>query len=163
MPKWAYALAAAAGLVLAAVLIAPRLIDRREPVSPAEPSQIPKASAIQPAQPAPKASAPPPKAAVRNEIIHRVLPEVPSEARRTIQGRVKVSVRVRVDPSGNVAEANLDSAGPSKYFAQLALQTARRWKFAPMPDADPGRPREWVLHFEFERTGTKVAPVRRAT
>lgn len=167
MLKGAYALAATAGLVLAAFVIAPRLIDRREPVSPAEPLQIPKASAIQPAQPAPAQPAPkapaPPRAAVRNEIIQRVLPEVPSQARRTIQGRVKVSVRVRVDPSGNVAEANLDSAGPSKYFAQLALQTARRWKFAPMPDADPGRPREWVLHFEFERTGTKVAPVRRAT
>ena len=156
MPKWAYALAAAAGLVLATVLIAPRLIDRESPPAPAKLPQISEAPPVE-------TPAPPPKAAVRNEIIQRVLPEVPSQARRTIQGRVKVSVRVRVDPSGNVAEAKLDSAGPSKYFAQLALQAARRWKFAPAPDADPGRPREWVLHFEFERTGTKVAPVRRAT
>jgi TonB family protein len=163
--KWAYALAAAAGLVLAAFVIAPRLIERQTPVSPAEPAQIPQAAPIPPApaQPVPKVRAAPPQAAVRNEIIHRVLPEVPSQARRTIQGRVKVGVRVRVDPSGNVAEAKLDSAGPSKYFAQLALQAARRWKFAPAPDVDPSRPREWVLHFEFERTGTKVAPVRRAT
>jgi TonB family protein len=157
MPKWAYALAAAPGLVLAAVLIAPRLIDRQSPPAPTKLPQISEAPPVE--TPAP----PPSKAAVRNEIIQRVLPEVPSQARRTIQGRVKVSVRVRVDPSGKVAEAKLDSPGPSKYFAQLALQAARRWKFAPAPDADPGRPREWVLHFEFERTGTKVAPVRRAT
>ena len=156
MLKWAYALAAIAGLVLAAFVIAPRLIDRQ---SPATSTSLPQTSEAPPVKP----SAPPPKAAVRNEIIQRVLPEVPSEARRTIQGRVKVSVRVRVDPTGKVAEAMLDSAGPSKYFAQLALQAARRWKFAPVPDADPGRPREWVLHFEFERTGTKVAPVRRAS
>jgi len=165
MRKWVYALAATAGLVLAAFVIAPRLIDRQTPVSPAEPTQIPQSPPIQsaPAQPAPKVPEPSPPAAVRNEIIQRVLPKVPSEASRTIQGRVKVSVRVRVDPSGNVAEAKLDSAGPSKYFAQLALQAARRWKFAPAPGVDPGRPREWVLHFEFERTGTKVAPVRRGS
>jgi len=165
MLKWAYALAATAGLVLAAFVIAPRLIDRQTPVSPAEPAQIPQSPPIQPApvQPAPKVKPTPPEAPVRNEIIQRVLPKVPSEASRTIQGRVKVSVRVRVDPSGNVAEAKLDSTGPSKYFAQLALQAARRWKFAPASDIDPGRPREWVLHFEFERAGTKVAPVRRAT
>jgi TonB family protein len=143
-------------LVLAAFVIAPRLIDRQ---SPATSTSLPQTSEAPPV----KESAPPPKAVVRNEIIQRVLPEVPSEARRTIQGRVKVSVRVRVDPTGKVAEAKLDSAGPSKYFARLALQAARRWKFAPAPDADPGRPREWVLHFEFERTGTKVAPVRRAS
>jgi TonB family protein len=157
MPKWAYALAAAPGLVLAAVLIAPRLIDRQSPPAPTKLPQVSEAPPVE--APAP----PPPKAAVRNEIIQRVLPEVPSQARRTIQGRVKVSVRVRVDPSGKVAEAKLDSPGPSKYFAQLALQAARRWKFAPAPDADPGRPREWVLHFEFERMGTKVAPIRRPT
>jgi TonB family protein len=175
MLKWAYALAVTAGLGVAAFVIAPRLIDRHTPVAPAEPAQIPRSAPIQPTpiqptpiqptpiQPAPKVRAAPPQAAVRNEIVQRVLPEVPSQARRTIQGRVKVSVRVRVDPSGNVAEAKLDSAGPSKYFAQLALQAARRWKFAPAPEVDPAQPREWILHFEFERTGTKVASVRRAT
>lgn len=158
--KWAYVLAAV-GLVVTAVVIAPRLIDRHASVASNEPVQIPQTAPIEPAQPAPKAPVPPPPATVRSEIIQRVLPEVPTEARRTIRGRVKVRVRIRVDPSGNVAEAKLDSAGPSKYFAQLALQAARRWKFAPAAGVDPGRPREWVLHFEFERTGTKVAPVRK--
>jgi len=168
--KWAYVLAAV-GLVVTAVVIAPRLIDRHEPVASNDPAQIqPTApiepaqpAPIEPAQPAPKVPEPSPPATVQNEIIQRVLPEVPSEARRTIRGRVKVSVRIRVDPSGQVTEAKLDSAGPSKYFAQLALQAARRWKFEPAPGVDPSRPREWVLHFEFQRTGTKVAPVRKGT
>jgi len=161
--KWAYALAAAVGLVVAAVVIAPRLINHEQPVASSEPAEIPPAAPIEPPQSTPPAPAPPPRPAPPNEIIQRVLPEVSSGARRTIQGRVRVSVRVRVDASGKVAEAILDSPGPSKYFGQLALQASRRWKFAPAPDADPARPREWVLHFEFERTGTKVAPVRRAT
>jgi TonB family protein len=164
--KWTYGLAAAAGLVLAAVVIAPRLIDRPRSVSPAEPVRVPQSPSVQPpqaAQPAPKMPAPaPPSPRVSNEIVQRVLPEVPSQARRTIQGRVRVNVRVRVDPSGKVAEAKFDSAGPSKYFAQLALQAARRWKFTPVSAGDGGRAREWNLHFEFDRTGTKVTPIRRA-
>ena len=176
--KWSYALAALVGLVLAAVVIAPRLIDRQEPAAPAQPVEIP---AQPPAQSPPKVESPPkvqspPKAQsppntqaapspapARSEILQRVLPEVTSQASRTIQGRVRVSVRVRVDPSGNVADARLESAGPSKYFAQLALQASRRWKFAPSSGDDPARPREWILHFEFLRTGTKAGPVRKAS
>ena len=175
--KWSYALAATVGLVLGAVVIGPRLIDRPEPaVSPVEPAQIPPAPPAQipqtppaqtpqasPVEPPPRMEAARPTAPPRNEIIERVLPQVPSQAARTIQGRVKVSVRVRVDPSGKVTEAKLDSGGPSRYFAQLALQAGRRWKFAPLGTGDPGQPREWILHFEFSRTGTRVAPVRRGS
>jgi TonB family protein len=158
--KWTYAVAALAGLVLATVVIAPRFIDRQEPVSPAQPAQIQLAPRV---EPAPKVPASPPVAPVRKDIIQRVLPEVPSQASRTIQGRVKVSVHVRVGPDGHVAEATLDSSGPSKYFAQLALQAARRWKFAPANSGDPVRPSEWILHFEFSRTGVKAVPVRKAS
>jgi outer membrane biosynthesis protein TonB len=65
-----------------------------------------------------------------------------------------------VDGSGNVAEARLAAAGPSKYFAGLALQAAERWKFAPASAGDPARPREWMLDFEFSRAGAKAAPLR---
>ena len=162
--KWSYALAAATGLVVAAVVIAPKLIDRQEPVAATAPAQVPQSPPAQPApapQPAPRVQAAPPAATPRDEILQRVLPEVPGQALRTIQGRVKVSVRVDVDASGEVAGATLESAGPSKYFAQLALQAARRWKFAPAT-GDSDRRREWILHFEFSKTGTKVVPVRRA-
>jgi TonB family protein len=164
--KWSYALAAATVLVIAAVVIAPKLIDRQEPVAATAPAQVPQAPPAQPApapQPAPKVQAAPPPATPRDGILQRVLPEVPGPALRTIQGRVKVSVRVDVDPSGKVVGAKLDSAGPSKYFAQFALQAARRWKFAPVTGGDSERARQWILHFEFSRTGTRVVPVRRGS
>jgi protein TonB len=164
--KWSYALAAAAGLVIAAVLIAPKLLDRQEPVAATAPAQVLQAPSAQPApapQPAPKVQAAPPPPTPRDEILQRVLPDVPGPALRTIQGRVKVSVRVEVDPSGKVVGAKLDSAGPSKYFAQFALQAARRWKFAPGTGDDSGRARQWILYFEFSRTGTRVVPARRGS
>ena len=163
--KWSYALAAIAGLILAAVVIAPRLIDRQDSAaSPVEPTQIPpQIREAPPVRTAPKVGVPAPvppsrNEPGRNEIVQRVLPKVPSAASRTIRGSVKVSVRVRVDPSGKVVDARIDSSGPSRYFAQLALQAARQWKFAPV-EAD--RLREWILHFEFSRTGTRVAPIRK--
>jgi TonB family protein len=71
-------------------------------------------------------------------------------------------VRVRVAPSGNVAEAKLDSRGPSQYFAQPALEAARRWKFVPAKADGQEISSVWLLRFEFGRAGTKVLPVRRA-
>ena len=96
----------------------------------------------------------------QGEVVHRVLPAVPQSARDTIQGRVRVSVRVHVDPSGDVVGAEFDSPGPSKYFARLAMQAAQRWKFSPMQVAGQDASREWVLRFEFGRTATKVYPLQ---
>jgi TonB family protein len=151
--KWAYALAAAVGLVVSAVVIAPRLIDREEPV------QV--QATAPPPEPVPKEQAAPAVRPPQNAIIQRVLPEVPAQASRTIRGKVRVSVRVEVDPSGKVTNAKLDSAGPSAYFAQLALQAARRWKFSPANE-DTGKSRTWIVHFEFSRSGTKAVLGRMA-
>ncbi len=80
----------------------------------------------------------------------------------TIRGTVVVTVKVAVDPSGNVSDATLDTPGPSKYFARLALEAARKWKFQPA-EVD-GRPvsKEWLLQFDFSRTATEAAPVKAA-
>lgn len=99
---------------------------------------------------------------VQGQVFDEVLPDVPQKARDTIQGTVRVSVRVRVDPSGNVVGVTLDSPGPSKYFAGLALQAARRWSFWPAKVNGRNVPSEWILRFEFERTATKVHPVQAA-
>jgi TonB family protein len=90
------------------------------------------------------------------EVVHRVLPEVPAKARETIQGAVRLSVRVHVDPSGDVSAAEMESAGPSKYFANLAMNAARGWKFAPVAGDGRSRANDWLLRFEFTRDGTKV-------
>jgi TonB family protein len=91
-------------------------------------------------------------------IVQQVLPEVPQKARDTIQGKIKVQIRVHVDAPGNVVEAELDSPGPSRYFAQLALQAAQRWKFTPAQAGAQDALREWLLRFEFGSAQTKVFP-----
>src|SRR6266568_2726377 len=68
---------------------------------------------------------------LKGAVLQQVLPRVSPSARNTIEGKIRVLVRVEVDPSGNVTDAKLVSAGPSKYFARLALESARDWKFTP--------------------------------
>lgn len=96
-------------------------------------------------------------AATSDEIVERATPQVSPSARRTISGKIKVRVRVVVDSTGNVTEAKLKDAGPSKYFARIALEAARRWKFAPAPD---GNRREWTLLFAFTRGRTEMSAAR---
>jgi periplasmic protein TonB len=95
---------------------------------------------------------------VPGSVLEQVMPAVSKSARDTIQGRIKVAVRVAVDGSGNVAEAKLVTAGPSKYFARQAMDAARRWKFSAAQENGQGVASAWVLHFEFSRKGTTVHP-----
>jgi TonB family protein len=85
-----------------------------------------------------------------SSVLHEEIPNVPRSARDTIHGHVKVAVRVTVDRSGNVIRQTLENPGPSKYFARLAAEAARKWKFAA---ADTPQSREWLLRFEFSRDG----------
>jgi len=93
-------------------------------------------------------------------VTHEVLPDVPQKARDTISGTVTVNVKVAVDTAGAVSHAALVSAGPSGYFANLAVQATRKWTFtAPTVDGKP-MPSEWNLRFEFKRDGTRAVPRR---
>jgi TonB family protein len=91
-----------------------------------------------------------PLAEASPSVVHEQMPDVPRGARETIHGHIKVAVRVIVDASGNVIDALLENPGPSWYFARLAREAARKWKFAP---ADNQGSREWLLRFEFARGG----------
>jgi TonB family protein len=84
-------------------------------------------------------------------VVHEEVPNVPRSALATIHGHVKVAVRVTVDSSGNVVDDSLDHAGPSHYFARVASQAARKWKFAPTGEKSA---RQWLVHFDFSRAGT---------
>jgi len=97
-------------------------------------------------------------AIARGEVAQRILPNVPESARNTIRGTVKVTVNVDVDRSGNVEGAELESPGPSKYFARAALQAAQDWRFKPPNIAGQGVLSSWTLRFEFKRDGTTVIP-----
>jgi len=110
------------------------------------------------APPAPVSAKNPAGSSARGEVLDQVLPDVSQKARDTIHGKVRVVVRVHVDPSGNVSAADLDSPSPSKFFSDLALQAARRWEFQ-SPEADGHSiPSEWLLRFEFTPTGTQAFP-----
>jgi serine/threonine protein kinase len=86
-------------------------------------------------------------------VVRQVLPDVPQTALDTIQGTIRVGVKVSVDTSGKVAAAELDTPGPSKYFARLSLQAAQNWKFA---TSGQNGGREFILYFEFKNDGTRA-------
>lgn len=83
-------------------------------------------------------------------VLLEITPDVPQAIRHKIQGRLIVTVRVLVDPSGNVVGTLLENPGRSKYFARLAGDAAKEWKFAP---ADNQAARVWLLTFAFTRDG----------
>jgi TonB family protein len=113
-----------------------------------------------PAPPPVPAPQPSNSAATRGAVDQQVLPDVLPKARDTIQGKVSVKVRVNVDPDGNVSGADFDTPATSKYFSNLALQAARRWKFqAPQVDGH-GVASTWTLHFLFRQSETTVTPVQ---
>ena len=120
------------------------------------PASLRTADKSTPAEPA-NSSSPSP---ARGEVLDQVLPDVSEKARATIHGSVRLSVRVRVDAAGSVSEAELDSPGPSKYFADLAAKAVRNWVFTPPEIGGRSVPSEWLIHFVFTNSDTKVFPTQ---
>ncbi len=209
--KWRYILpVAGVGLLGAALLIGPKLLNRQpeaQPTSPVSsvspvtpqlsaeqsPAQVPEQPHAAPnaqATPAAAETKPSPqKAGKRNQaasavtpapaaapsiatptaersdgpsaqgkVLQQVAPEVSKSARNTITGTLRVTVKLEVDSSGNVARATFITAGPSKYFSRQAMQAAQQWKFAPAQVNGKAAPSTWILHFGFKRSGTEVVP-----
>jgi TonB family protein len=78
---------------------------------------------------------------------------------RTIRGRVEVSIRVSVDPTGQVANATVESPGRSRYFARLSLEAAQRWRFRPAQVNGQAVSSVWNLQFQFTQTAIHVDPL----
>lgn len=159
--KWPYVL-----LVAVVVVVILFLMTRAKTRGPANGTSAERAPASAP-QAAPSAAQPESQAgragrAAANSndsgVVRRVMPEVSPSARRTIQGTIKIRVRVNVDPVGNVTTAKIESGGTSKYFSRVALEAARQWKFSPAPDEAGAR--EWKLQFAFNRARTEASVVR---
>lgn len=94
------------------------------------------------------------------DVVSRDIPDVPQRASNTIHGTVSVAVRVNVDATGAVTNAEYATHGPSAYFARIALDSARNWKFNP-PQQDGRRvPSSWLLHYKFRRGGVDVTPTQ---
>ena len=130
-----------------------------------DPDPRPPTASAQPPTAASPAVSESPKAAkasttTAGEVRHQVVPDVPHSAKNTITGTVKVTVRAQVDPSGKVTSASFKSAGPSRYFAGLAMKAAESWEFSP-PETD-GQPlaSTWLIQFRFKRTSTQASAQR---
>jgi TonB family protein len=181
--KRVYLIAVAAALVIAAVLIARH--KPQNPPSEAQQVQEQPGSAAPPGKPNPTVPAQagsgsntPPSASPesagssrassdgmltvdsRDDVLQRVAPRVSPSAQRTITGMLGVRVRLDVDAAGNVTAARLQSAGPSKYFARVALEAAREWKFKPAMVNGQAVPSKWTLRFGFSRRSTEAAAER---
>jgi outer membrane biosynthesis protein TonB len=145
-PRWLVPVAAV-GLVLLALWGGSRML--RSHAGAVRPNADPIASQQTAAPPAAQPSVTAHQSPA-SPVAHEEIPAVSRGARDSIRGQIKVAVRVTVDGAGNVVAENLETHGSSNYFARLATEAARKWKFAP---ADNQSPREWLLQFEFSRSG----------
>ena len=147
---------------------APAPVSARVPTAPvpAAPAPAPVSARV-PTTPVPAAPAPAPAAAAprprvasagpAGDVLERYTPPVPADYLATIHGVVDVSVRVAVDPSGAVVDAQLDSRSGGRYFDRVSLEAARRWKFQPAAAAAPGSPRTRLLRFIYRRDGCSAS------
>lgn len=83
-------------------------------------------------------------------IVHQEIPAISRRARASIRGTIKVTIRVTVDRAGKVVSQGMENRGSSQYFARVAGEAAKKWRFAP----DGQDSRQWLLQFEFTRSGT---------
>jgi serine/threonine protein kinase len=117
--------------------------------SSSQPSVAPAAASQSPVTPMSGAAA----------VLHQEVPALSHGTRNSIRGQIKVTVLVTVDRSGNVVGETLENQGSSKYFARLSLEAAKKWKFTP---ADSQDSRQWLLQFEFTRSGAAGQAVPRS-
>ena len=139
---------------------APTVAEKSGGGASVEPVSAPAASApaaarsdsLEPRKATKSKNAPP-----RGEVLEQVLPKTSEKALATISGTVRVGVKAHVDAAGNVSDVDLENPGPSRYFAEQALGSARRWVFS-TPEVD-GRsvPSEWLIRFEFRPSGVKAS------
>ncbi len=124
--------------------------EKKSAASNPAPAPIP----VQSAAPATTSSS----GVVRGKVLQQILPDAPQKARDTIRGKVRVSVKVHVNESGNVTEASFDSPGPSPYFADRTLAAAQLWKFSPAKIDGRSVPSDWLLRFEIDPSAINVYP-----
>ena len=123
------------------------------------PSATPQAAASAPETATEtKPAAPTPARAVNAEgaVLKRVLPNVAPGARASMQRPLDIQVRVSVNDRGAVSSAEYMTQGPGNYFARVAHDAARSWKFTPPERGGQPRPSVWLLRFHFDRRNTEA-------
>jgi TonB family protein len=155
--KWVYALALAAVVVVGAVLI----VKPKTPGSSTETrTGVSGPQSGSTSETRTGVSAPQQQADSSGDVLQRVMPRVSPGAQNTIRGTIRIVVRVDVDAAGNVTQARLQLAGPSQYFARLALEAAREWKFKPAQANGQAVASEWFVRFGLSRHGIEGSAER---
>jgi hypothetical protein len=129
--------------------------------APTSGTRKPAPAAANTAQTTPQQSAPqtassansPASASAASAMIHQEIPVASRHALDSIHGQIKVEILVTVDRAGSVVAQNLENRASSRYFARLAGEAAKKWRFTP---ADTAAPRQWLLEFDFTRSGAAV-------
>lgn len=85
-------------------------------------------------------------------VVHEEIPSISRRAQASIRGTIKVTFRVTVDRAGKVIGQSPENRGSSKYFTRVSGEAAKKWRFV----ADSRDSRQWLLQFEFTRSGTSV-------
>jgi TonB family protein len=152
IPQWLVPAIIGFAIVMAIWLSIRALHGGAAAQSPVAVQSSPPRPAAAAALQAPVAPAPAPA------VLHEEMPQVSRSARDSIRGQIKVVVRVTVDRSGAVTAANTEVRGSSRYFARIAADAARKWKFTP---GDNASQREWLIQFDFAREGTGAHAVLR--
>jgi len=90
-------------------------------------------------------------------VLRKILPVVSEKARSTINGTVRINVRVQLNPDGTVSSAELANPAGSQFFADLALKAAQQWQFGP-PSSDDTLPvpPSAVVRFDFTQISTSA-------
>jgi hypothetical protein len=83
-------------------------------------------------------------------VVYEAKPNVPTDLSDRIKGAIDVTLRVMVDPAGDVMATLMENPGRNKSLATLADAAARDWKFVQTDQPDP---RVWLLRFEFTHDG----------
>ncbi|HZE45221.1 MAG TPA: TonB family protein [Steroidobacteraceae bacterium] len=136
-------------IVLVAIWAGMRPFRSRPNATPPTSSTAQSASpqSVSPAASSQSSGAPVSSAAA---VLHQEIPALSRGTRDNIRGQIKVAVLVTVDRSGNVIGQTVENRGSSRYFARASLEAAKKWRFAP---ADSQDSRQWLLQFEFSRSG----------
>jgi TonB family protein len=153
--------------LIVALFLGQRMFSHKhEPALPiaerTESPERPESPETKEAKPAPAPATTPAQNASQPEdpIRHRVVPEVSANTRKTIHGVIKIGVHVDVDQSGKVIAAKVTSPSSSRYFNNLAQETAQQWEFTPPQQNGEAVPSAWQLRFQFSRKSTAVVPSR---
>ncbi len=131
----------------------------------AKPAPAPENQAESTSSPSPTPKPPPARSEstapnAKGVVADRVMPNVSPSADKTIRGKISVKVRLWVDRSGAVYRSAIDFDGRSRYFANLALEAAKKWRFRPARANGEPIPTVWVLRFDFRKGKTDVTPVQ---